>query len=383
MASIWKDKRTAYWVACFTDRNGRRLKKTTRETDRRRAEKIAEEYERVARTKQTMRTVRDTIGHLAKEIWGVEATSISMRDYTTRWLEDKRPSTAPSTMDFYEKSVEKFTKFLGILADERIEDIEREHVRKFRAEISTTLAAKTINHHLKLIKMVFKSARREGLVIDDPTEFVDTIKRTNLSIRRPFTFAEIRKVLAVCDVEWFSMVMTGIYTGQRLADVAALRWSNVNIKEAEIRLVARKTKRRMLIPIAPPLLVHLKSLPKTSDTHAPVHPNAAAILEKQGRVGTLSNQFSAILVRAGLRGASSLSKQGTGKGREAKRELNELSFHSLRHTAVTMLKEAGIPQAVVQELIGHDSEQMSEHYTHVGSEALKKAADSLPDVTTH
>ncbi len=40
--------------------------------------------------------------------------------------------------------------------------------------------------------------------------------------------------------------------------------------------------------------------------------------------------------------------------------------------------KTGIPAAVVMEKIGHDSEQMSEHYTHVGSEALKKAAESLP-----
>jgi hypothetical protein len=33
------------------------------------------------------------------------------------------------------------------------------------------------------------------------------------------------------------------------------------------------------------------------------------------------------------------------------------------------------------EIVGHDSEQMSEHYMHVGSEALKKAADAIPDVT--
>src|SRR5260370_24957336 len=34
---------------------------------------------------------------------------------------------------------------------------------------------------------------------------------------------------------------------------------------------------------------------------------------------------------------------------------SEVTFHSLRHTAVTLLKDAGVPQAVVQELIGHDS----------------------------
>jgi hypothetical protein len=36
------------------------------------------------------------------------------------------------------------------------------------------------------------------------------------------------------------------------------------------------------------------------------------------------------------------------------------------------------------EMVGHDSEQMSAHYTHVGThvgrEALEKAAASLPDL---
>jgi site-specific recombinase XerD len=45
-----------------------------------------------------------------------------------------------------------------------------------------------------------------------------------------------------------------------------------------------------------------------------------------------------------------------------------------------MMKEAGIPAAVVMELVGHDSEQMSEVYTHVGAEALQRAANSIPDL---
>jgi hypothetical protein len=34
------------------------------------------------------------------------------------------------------------------------------------------------------------------------------------------------------------------------------------------------------------------------------------------------------------------------------------------------------------ELFGHDSEPMSAHYTHVGTEALKKAAASVPVLRT-
>jgi site-specific recombinase XerD len=47
---------------------------------------------------------------------------------------------------------------------------------------------------------------------------------------------------------------------------------------------------------------------------------------------------------------------------------------------VSLLKDAGIPQAVVQELVGHDSVQMSQQYTHVGIEALQKAAAALPEI---
>jgi integrase len=45
-----------------------------------------------------------------------------------------------------------------------------------------------------------------------------------------------------------------------------------------------------------------------------------------------------------------------------------------------LLKEAGIPESVVMELVGHDSEQMSAHYTHTGEEALRKAAAALPAI---
>ena len=59
---------------------------------------------------------------------------------------------------------------------------------------------------------------------------------------------------------------------------------------------------------------------------------------------------------------------------------SSLSFHSLRHTATTLLHEGGVPAAVAQALIGHDSEAIHQVYVSVGFEALKKAADTLPDV---
>ena len=84
---------------------------------------------------------------------------------------------------------------------------------------------------------------------------------------------------------------------------------------------------------------------------------------------------------------SSARKRRTGahtqKGRGARRTSYGLSFHSLRHTAVSLLKDAGIPEAAVMELVGHDSKRMSAHYTHVGREALEKAAAAFPEIRKH
>jgi integrase len=85
------------------------------------------------------------------------------------------------------------------------------------------------------------------------------------------------------------------------------------------------------------------------------------------------------MIQAGLRERPP-QHRSKGKGRSSQRASNSLSFHSLRHTAVSLLKDAGIPEGVVMELVGPDSKSMSAHYTHVGVEALEKAVAALPEI---
>jgi integrase len=70
-----------------------------------------------------------------------------------------------------------------------------------------------------------------------------------------------------------------------------------------------------------------------------------------------------------------------GKGRSNRRTFNELSFHSLRHTATSLMKDAGISPAIVQDIIGHESPAISAHYTHIGETAKRQAIALMPDVT--
>ena len=52
-----------------------------------------------------------------------------------------------------------------------------------------------------------------------------------------------------------------------------------------------------------------------------------------------------------------------------------------RHTATSLLKNAGVSDVVAREIIGHGSVVVSRHYTHIETDTLRSALDRLPDVT--
>jgi integrase len=87
-----------------------------------------------------------------------------------------------------------------------------------------------------------------------------------------------------------------------------------------------------------PLADYLASLLTNDKPNAFIFPHAAGAK----RTASLSNQFRSILVEAGLIDPLPRGHKSTGKGRNQAREASEISFHSLRHSAGTMLKAAGV-----------------------------------------
>ena len=203
------------------------------------------------------------------------------------------------------------------------------------------------------------------------------LKTSRESKRRPFTLAEIKRILKACDTEWRGLVLFGLYLGQRLGDLSRLTWRAVNLENSEIAFTARKTGRRVVLPLVQPLADYLASLPAGDDANAFIFPNAASAK----RTSSLSNQFREILVEVGLVAPLTHGHRSTGKGRTGTRKASEISFHSLRHSAVTMLKAAGVSDFMARELIGHDSAAVSRQYTHLTTDDKRAAMQRLPDVT--
>ena len=381
MASITRHPQSQFWTACFRDSDGRQRRISTKETDKKQAQRIAEEFEKAVRTKRTVRQTQAVLDKLHEELTGEKISRLSLREFAAQWLYTKAAETAPATLVHYRGCVAKLLDFLGERADSPLTEIAKADLLAYRNHLSARLTPQTANNHLALLRMLFKSARRDGVVSLDPAEFVGSIRERRTSNKRPFSLAELQSVLAVADAEWRSLIIFGVYTGQRLSDLASLGWNNIDLERCEVRLVTRKTGRTMIIPIAVPLRSHIESLAAGELPDAPLHPRAFRFLTQTGKAATLSNQFADLLAQAGLRAKQIHNSHNTcGIGHSGRREVNPLSFHSLRRTATTWLHEAGVADAVAQSLIGHSSKMIHDTYISVGREALNKAVATLPSI---
>jgi integrase len=381
MAFVWKHPKSKFFFAAFVDHSGVRRNRSTKSTNEREARRIAEAFEEAARKKRTAKQTRMVIAELHQRITGENLASQSWRAFSQSWIDRKTQEVSENTMAFYRNAISKFTESLGDRADLEMTELTTADVVSFRNAEAKILAPKTVNHDLKCVKMVFRAAMQDRVISEDPAEFVGITKNARgagATPRRPFTIPQLRAVLSIADEEWRSLVIFGFYTGQRLGDIASLTWFNLDLPNSTIRLETRKTRKNLLIPISAALSKHIATIPAGDEPGAPVHPRAFATLNRQGKTANLSNQFADILAAAGLRPKQPHRKKGDG--RNGSRESTGLSFHCLRHTAVSLLKSAGMSEASVMELVGHDSEQMSAHYTHTDQDELRKTANALPDI---
>ena len=323
LAWLRKHPQSKFWSAIFSLPEGRKTTRSSRTSDRREAQRIADKYE------------------VAKA----------------------------------------FLESLGAKAKRELAQITMGEIVSFRDSLAKSRSIGSTNLSLKVVRIIFADAVRDGLVSENVATKVSILKdRKEKLERRPFTLEELARILDVATIEWQGIILFGFYAGQRLGDLAGLTWANINLQKRELFLTTQKTGRRQTLPLAKALIGYLEALPVTDKPDAPLFPECHASLERTGKTSTLSNQFYNILASAGL--APARSHQSTGKGRNVVRKLGGLSFHCLRHTSNSILKSAGIPESVVREFVGHDSQAISDNHTHVGKKSLRQAADALPDLAT-
>jgi integrase len=390
MASVHRQPGRPYWFCAFSIFNPETLKskrvfRSTKTGDKKQALEICRAWHKAAlkarNGKLSVDAAREVIAQGVSDVFtaaNVESLpSASIASWCETWLEAKAIEAEQSTHDRYNRIVERFVEFLGAKSKRDLSALQASDIARFRDREAKELSRATANLSVKVLRVCFGEAVKQGLLAVNPAVRVPVLKLRDKSARRAFTLPEIKRILNACgdDAEWRGLVLFGLYLGQRLGDLARLTWRAVNLESGEIAFTTRKTGRRIVLPLVQPLADYLASLPASDNPNAFIFPTAASAK----RTGSLSNQFREILVDAGL--VESRGHEATKQGRSQARETSEISFHSLRHSAVTMLKAAGVSDFMARELVGHESAAISRQYSHLSTDDLRNAMQRLPDVT--
>jgi integrase len=363
----------------------RRVFRSTKTRDKKQALEICRAWHKAALKarsgKLSVDAAREVIAQGVSDVFtaaNVESLpSASIKAWCETWLQAKSIEAEQSTHDRYKRIVERFVEFLGVKSKRDLSTLQASDITRFRDHEAKERARATANLSLKVLRVCFGEAVRQGLLTINLGARVKLLKSPDKSARRAFTLSEIKRILKACgeDQEWRGLILFGLYLGQRLGDLARLTWRAVNLEQGEIAFITRKTGRRIVLPLVQPLGDYLAWLPASDDANAFIFPNSASTSAS----ASLSNQFREILVDAGL--VEPRGHQAAKQGRAQARETSEISFHSLRHTAVTMLKASGLSDFFAREIVGHDSAAVSRHYTHLSTDDLRGAMQRLPDVT--
>jgi integrase len=379
MASLRRKTNTRYWIACFTDANGIQRQVSTKEISRAKAQKIAEKFESAWRGKMTEAQARKVLADIYETVRGEKLLHATTRTFLTNWLSSKAHEMANGSLKRYQNAVDKLLDYLGPRADTDIAYVDKKDLLTLRDQTAAALTASTANTDLKILRIAFTQAVNDGLRLDNPAKAIKALrirKEPGEPSRRPFTDDELKKLQAVLTGEWLGMFLFGLYTGQRLGDIATLHWNKVDLGQRLIDFRTSKTDRLIVNFLADPLFDWLQATPEDK-RKGPIFPQASQEkFDANGESRRLSAKFYAWLVKAGL--AEKRSKKNTGRGHSVKRKVSELSFHSLRHTLNSWLKKLGVPEAVVRDIIGHDSELVSRAYTHIDSASKQAAMEKLP-----
>lgn len=378
MASIWKVSNSPFYICQYRDATGTRVTRSTKQRKAPEARKVAEAWENAGRLagkhELTRAAATKILDELMQQVGMGTFEQKSIADYLRGWLASRETvGRAAATASRYKSQIEGLLTFLGAARVKgSIGSLSASELESWRdAEQKAGKGAKTVNFALATIRAALESAKRKGLVLSNQADAVERIEGS-ADEREPFTPEELRDMMKVADAEWKGMIALGAHAGLRLSDAANLTWGDVDLDGAVLTFRPQKTaktdKKPLMIAMHAELVATLKKLPRGIG-QAPVFPSLAG--KKPGSAGGLSNQFAAIMTRAGVK--VTLGAKKTGKGRRGRSK----GFHALRHTMISRMADAEISSDVRRSIAGHSSDAMHSKYTHLSLDAQKVAVAKM------
>ena len=231
------------------------------------------------------------------------------------------------------------------------------YIYHLKAELM--LAPASTQRKLEALKAYYKFLMIEGILKEDPSRFLISA-RTIRHLPKQLTKEQMERLLSF-PAKTFSekrtlAILHLLYaSGIRVSELINLRIENVNLEERWL-LAFGKGRKQRFVPINKEACSVLKDYLELRRAHfAKKNTSDEFFLNRDGK------KMSRVIVWKDLAEIGRLSGIST-----------KLHPHLLRHTFATHLLSGGADLRSLQEMLGHESLNTTQIYTHVNTQDLKR-----------
>lgn len=214
----------------------------------------------------------------------------------------------------------------------------------------------TVNREVQLLRRIMNKATSEewGYAVGK-VEWKRHLLQESDGNTRWLTAAQVDRIMAVSLEHMKGPLVAAICTGLRAENVMRLDWSEIDLQARMItvRIKSRQPGgRELAVPIAGPLFnVLVKLGPK----------DAGRVFLYRGRP-----------MKTDVRHAWLTALKNAGIGRH-------YTWHDLRHTAASWMRQRKVPLDIVQKILGHRYISSTERYAHIGEDSAAEAVTAIAD----
>ena len=297
---------------------------------------------------------------LAKGDYGLvdHTPAPTLREFEQRFLDAIRVrcATKPMTVKFYAKKLTRLLEFEP-LARARLDNIDEAVIESFVQYRSKQVSPASVNRELATLRRLLRLAQEWKVINRVPRIRLLRGERTREFV---LSHQQERQYLGAAPPLLRDVALLLLDTGLRLGEAVSLEWRNVHLEPVngarfgylQIRDGKSKNARRNVC-----LTVRVKEMlqaRKTKSKSCWIFPGDPG---KHFQGTSLDHQH------AKIRALLNFQK--------------EFVLHSLRHTMLSRLGDAGTDAFTIMRIAGHSSVTVSERYVHPTPEALERAFERL------
>lgn len=367
--AIYKDAR-GLWTAVveLPQTSGKRRRKVIRSKDK------ATVIRKLSDMKRELRDHGD-----------LPTASQTVEQWFTYWLKEfAEKDLKPNTVSNYRNVTSKY--IVPIIGKVRLDKLTPAHIRRVTNEIEANYSPTYALNAYRIMSSSFAVAEREGRVHRNPVKLTKAPRKAKLQLEA-LTTDEAAKLIRTFGESpeaylWAAYILTGTRRGEllglewdRVGDELELSWQlqaykpgtpfphDYEVKQLTETLWLTRPKSRAgwrVIPLVDPL----KSILERWREIAPENEHGLVFAKPNGepyRPDYASKRWPNVLKEAGIE--------------------KHVRLHDLRHTTVDLLYEAGVPESIIMEIVGHSARATTRSYKSRGNRPqLTKAMNSLSEL---